>query len=302
MAASRPNLSELIAQLPETDRDLEAAQKNEPARGQASKFTGPDPQKAEALLNALLAGGADTVRELIASVREPADPEFKSYKAEYALTMLATYVGRPGKEPQRALVTGILQQEIGNAQLAKPVRALLVRTLQRSGDAGAVPALSRLLLDEDLCDPAAMALATIGEGAAEAFRAALPQAKGRCRRVLVHSLGAVRDAQSTPVLETALGDSEAEVRLAAAWALAQSGNPAAIPALLKAAEVTTPYERVKITDACLALAEALVRGGKRAEAARIYAYLVQSRTDPKERYVRDAARKAMDRLGTVAPS
>ena len=167
---------------------------------------------------------------------------------------------------------------------------------------GGAAALGRLLLDDELCDPAATALVAIGDGAAEPLRAALPNAKGRSRLVILQNLGAVRDQSSLAALQQALADTEADVRWTAAWALAQLGNAAAIPALLKASDAEASFERIKITQACLVLAESLAATGKKPEAARIYAHLLKTRTDPKERYLRDAAKKAMDALGGAATS
>jgi len=58
------------------------------------------------------------------------------------------------------------------------VKAILIQEIQAVGGAEAAAALGARLLDEDLCDPAAMALVAIREGAAEEFRRALPASKG----------------------------------------------------------------------------------------------------------------------------
>jgi len=72
-------------------------------------------------------------------------------------------------------------------------------------------------------------------------------------------------------------------------AAAEAGS---VDRLLKAA-VADGWQRIQATDACLLLAENLVASGKRDEAVRIYTHLKDARTDPSERYVRDAAEKAL---------
>jgi hypothetical protein len=265
--------------------------------GQQSTFTGPEPEKAEKLFEELLAGGSESLVELIASIRPPGDPEFKSYRAEYLLHCLAVYVGRAGKETQRKLLAEALAAQLSNAQLAKPLRGLLARELQVAGANEAVKALGGLLLDEELCGCAATALAAIREGASEQLRRALPKATGTCRLAIIQNLGVLRDAKSSGALQQALNDGDREVRLAAAWALAQLAQPGAADLLLKAAGVPPGYERIKATQACLVFAENLLAAGNKRAASRVYAHLRDTRTAPAEQYVRDLAAKALAGIG-----
>jgi len=286
MATAKTNVAELVSQMPDSDRP-----------GQESTFTGPEPEKAEKLFEELLAGGRESIIELIALVRAPGDPEFKSYRAEYLLHCLAIYVGRAGKEAQRKLLADTLAAQLGNAQLAKPVRGLLARELQVAGTKDAVEALGALLLDEELCSHAASALEAIREGAAEELRRALPKAAGACRLAIIQNLGVLRDGSSSGALEKALGDGDREARLAAAWALAQIAPPRAVELLLKAADAPAGYERIKATQACLVLAENLLAAGNKREARRIYTHLRDTRSDRAEQYVRDSAAKALPEIG-----
>jgi len=83
------------------------------------------------------------------------------------------------------------------------------------------------------------------------------------------------------------------VRIAAGAGLAKIGDAGAADALLKAAEVGPGWERVQATKNCLVLAENLTAAGKKAEAARIYSRLRDTRNEPSERYVREAAEAAL---------
>jgi hypothetical protein len=62
---------------------------------------------------------------------------------------------------------------------------------------------------------------------------------------------------------------------------------------MKAADVEPGWERIQATKNCMVLAEKLVAAGKKSDAAKIYKYLRDTRKDPSEKYVRDAAEKAM---------
>jgi len=310
MAATQLNLVELIEQMPATDRELQAekaAQQEKPEQpkpprrpdreGQGSKFTGPDPAAAEKMCEQVLAGGRASVDELIALIRDPGDPEFKNYKAEYLLHCLTLYVGRPGHEKHRNLFVETLARQVGNPKLNKVVRGFLVRELQLVGDKSVTGPLGRLLDDEDLCADAAAALVAIGDGAAEQLRGALPRAQGKCRLILVQNLGVVRDARSVAALQKAASDEDRDTRLAAVWALANIGDARSVSLLLKAADAEPFFERTKAAQACLVLAESLVAAGQKDDAVKIYNHLRSTRTDPKEQYLRELATKALTQLG-----
>ena len=115
----------------------------------------------------------------------------------------------------------------------------------------------------------------------------------------MQGLSAVGDAQSAGALRQALGDDDREVRLAAGWGLARMGDAGSVDALLRAADVEPGWERIQATKHCLVLAEKLQATGRKSEAAKIYAQLRNTRNDPSEKYIRDAAEKALTAL-TVA--
>ncbi|MBM3883830.1 MAG: hypothetical protein FJ387_29695 [Verrucomicrobia bacterium] len=285
MATSSPDLVALIQQLPDADTP-----------GQASKFTGPAPADAERLCRALLEGGAESVRGLIRSLREPGHPEFRDFRAEYLLHCAVLQVGQPGRQAQRALLAETLVAEAANAGLSKPVRRLLLRELHMVGDERVVPALGALLADEDLCQDAASTLVAIRTGAAEELTAALGRARGKCRLVLIESLGAVPSTESAGALSGALGDGDPDIRMAAAWALARLGDASAAEPMLRVAGGASGYERIKVTQACLLLAEHSVAAGRKPVAARIYQHLHDTRTDATEGYVRELAAQALATL------
>jgi HEAT repeat protein len=308
------NVAELVAQMPDTDRDLqvrkEAAQQAPPAAdpnatpkekpkadrwGAASKFTGPDPELAARLFEQVLAGGREVLSELARLVRDPAGSEFKDYKAEYFLHGLAVYVSAPGRETQRKLVAQALAAQLGNAKLDAHARGFFIRELRVLGTKETAASLEKLLHDEALCADAAAALVSLGQ--AEPLRDALRGAKGKCRLTLVQSLGAAGDTASARALRSVLADAEADLRLAAAWALARLGDAPSAEAMLKLADGATGWERHQATDSCLRLAETLAATGRRNEARRIYTHLRATRTGPGESHLRELADKALLALG-----
>lgn len=313
MPAAKVNIAGLVAQMPETDREKQARKEAEqraqqPAeqetkpnekpdrRGAASKFTGPDLEFGKTLFEQALAGGREALDDLANLVRDPGNPEFKDYKAEYFLHGLAIYVSAPGREAQRTEVVRALVAQISNGEVSQQVRAFFIRELRVIGTKDAATALGKLLNDEQLCADAAAALVSLGQ--AEPLRNALDGATGKCRLSIVQSLGALRDEQSLTLLRAALTDADAEIRLAAAWALARIGDVDSIGPLLQLADVEPRWERIKGTQSCLLLAENLAAKGRRKEARKIYLHFQATRTDPHEWYLHQLADKALLALGT----
>jgi HEAT repeat protein len=276
MAASR-DLKALVDAMPDPD-----------ARGMYC--TDIDKVKIEKTVAEIAKGGKDNVLAIIDMLGEPGSDQ--DVKPHYALHCLANYVLQSKDETARAEFSAAVASQLSGGR-SKYVRGFLCQELQWAGRREAVPALAKLLLDEELADPAAMALVAIRDGAAEALRAALPSARGRCRLVILHSLAALADRQAIDMFQRALHDSDREVRLAAGAGLARIGAAKATEALLKAADVPPGWERIQQTKHCLVLAEKLAAAGKKTEAARIYGHLRSSRSGPAEEYVRQAAERGL---------
>ena len=175
----------------------------------------------------------------------------------------------------------------------KAVQKYLVRQLQVAGGKDVVPALGKMLEDEELYEPAAQALVAIGNGAAEQLRNALPKVDGKMKLMIIQNLGVVRDTESVGALKNALGDDDRDIRLAAGWALANIGDAGSVDLLLKAANADGTYERVTATKACLLLAERLLEVGRKEPAVKIYTHLRDTRSGPDEAYIRAAAEKGL---------
>jgi hypothetical protein len=270
------DIKDVVGRLPEPDKD--------------GKLTGPAPEEAEKLYQDVLAGGRERLLALVDLIVEPGPGD--DWKARYLLHGIVIHVGRPGAEAKRKMVTETLAAQLGGAR-PKAVQAFLCQELQAGGTKEAVPALGKLLTDEDLCDPAARALLSIGEGVVDPFRSALPKAPAKCRQTILQGLGALRDAGSASAFKAALDDTDREIRLAAGWGLARIADAGAVDLLLKAADGKEGWERIQATKHCLVLAGGLRAAGKAAEAGKVYKHLMDTRTDPSERYIREAAAVAL---------
>lgn len=287
-------ISELLQQFPETDREIRAKQpppenpeeqkrrrrEELPANwGHASKVTGPDPQLARKLSAAVYAGGRKSIVELIGMLNAAAD-----YKPEYLLHCLAVY----GNDRERKLLARTMAGELGNS----PARPILMRELQWLGTDDVADELGKFLTDDELCSEAAAALTAIGgRAAADQFRKALPKAAGKCRVTIAQNLGVLRDGKAAESLRRALQDADTGLRQTAAWALARIGDAQSVEPLIRMADGAQGHTRAKVTGTVLLLAETLAMQGKKAEATRIYTHIRNTRTDPKEKYLRETAEK-----------
>ncbi len=302
------SIADLVAKLPDTDveKDSKAPRPSGKAAPPASKFTGPAPREADALVEAVVARGGDALRELIGLVRDPASPDFQGYKAEYLLHCVVLAAGRPDKEAARKSVVAALAAQAADDRAPLYVRGFAIRELQWVADAEAAAALGGILSDSRLSADAAAALAVIGgEAAARQLRAAWPKAKEASRATILHALASVCDGSAKDsdlgVFRAALALSDVNLRLIAAWALARAADARSADALLKLADAQPAdngpsTERVKAASACLLLAERLVAAGNKEVAAEVYRHLRSSRQAATEQHVRDAAERALAAL------
>ena len=277
MAVSE-KLKDLVAQMPDPD-----------GRGMYTESI--DTEKIERAVAEIHQGGPEFVAGLVDMLADPGSAE--NVKPHYALHCLANHVLVVKDDSGRRQLVEVLCQKLRSDDVAAHNKRYLCELLQWSGRAEADAALGKVLGDEDLVEPAAMALVAIRDGAAEQFRAALPKVEGICRLNCVHGLAALADPRSAAHLREALGDSDRDVRLAAGHGLALIADARDADPLLRAADDAEGWERIQQTQNCLILAERLTAVGKKAEAATIYTRLRDSRNDPSEKHIREAAEKGL---------
>ena len=248
-----------------------------------------DKDKIEKVVAEIHKGGRDNIIGLIDMLVEPGKGD--DIKPHYALHVIAVLVGRPGRDKERAEFARTVASQL--AGRAKGVQRFLIAQLQVAGGAEVVPVLGKSLLDPALCGPAARALVAIGAGAADQLRGALSKAKGKCRVTILLALAVLADAKSAAAFKQCAGDSDREIRIAAALGLANIADAGAAAGLLKVADGHEGWERIQHTEACFVLAENLLAAGNKTAAAAIYTHLRDTRTRPSERYIRQAAEKAL---------
>jgi len=265
-------LKSLIDQMPQADK-----------RGMYSQI---DKDKVEQAAAEVFKAGPEAWAMLIDQVAEP--DKGGDYQARYLLHALGLHVSKLKDAEQRKKFTAALCKPLGGDK-PKTVQAFLIQEVQYYGAADAMSVLARLLGDEDLCDPAAMAMLAISPDSAALFRQTLPSAKGRCKRMIIQCLGRLKDDAAVGEIQKSASDADVDIRIVAVWALANIGDAGCADLILKAAQTPAGWERVQGAKACLMLAEKLTAAGQKDAAARLTKYLQETRTDRTEKYVADAA-------------
>ena len=276
MAVSE-KLKSLVAQMPDPD-----------GRGMFTENI--DKEKIERAVAEIAQGGRQNVEGLVEMLGEPGSEE--NVKPHYALHCVVNHALIAKDENARRQVCETLIRKL-DSDLSTFNKGFLCQELQWAGRGEAVAALGKLLAVEELVEPASMALVAIKDGAADQFLTALPKAQGKCRLSIVDGLAALADPKAAGVLKDALKDPDREVRIAAGSGLAKIGDAGSVDLLIKAADCEPGWERIQQTKHCMVLAEKLAAAGKRTEAGKIYNHLRSTRRDASEKYIREAAEKAL---------
>lgn len=287
MTTVKLKVAALVEQMPDAD-----------SPGKPSKLTGPTREAADRIVSEILDGGRESLLELIGMIRDANGFGEKNYKPGYVLHCAAVAVGRPAREEKRREFAQTIASRLGPDGPSKGIQGYLIRELQVAGGREVVPALGRVLLDDELCGYAVQALVAIGAGAAAVLRDALPRVRGKNRVSVVQALGVLRDAKSARALRSTVTGDDADARLAAAWALANIGDPYGPNAVLEAAGKAEGWERIQLVKACLLLAETFLSQARKAEAARVYTTLREASSDPADAYVREAAERGLAGVAT----
>jgi HEAT repeat protein len=261
-----------------------------PAPSERGILNNIDRDTVNKALDEIQQGGADVVRSIVETLVEAGKGD--DGKQRYALHALAVRAGGLADDQRKRFADALAAALAGDRSNA--VKEFIVRELQVCGGPEVAPALGKLLLDEELYEPAAQALVAIGGDAAAAeFRRAVGESKGKQRLTLVQNLGVLRDKASLDAIKQASTDDDAEIRTVAVWALANIGDRAGVDACLAASEKTTGYERIQAGKSCLLLAERLAATGNKDAAKSIYKHLQRTRSDESEKYLRDITERAL---------
>jgi HEAT repeat protein len=191
------------------------------------------------------------------------------------LQQIAANASKPGADAARLELGRLLAGKAADATIPQPARVWIVRQLEYMGRAEAVPALTRILDENDaeLRDCARRALEkNPAPEAAISLRAALQKGGDPSWKIgLINALGQRMDAESAALIIPLLN--EPQTRVAAALALGRIATPTSIEALWKAAD-----NNAAAADALVIAANQLTAVSKKRQAKAIYQKLHQQPT------------------------
>ena len=198
--------------------------------------------------------------------------------------VVATYGDDAARKDLEAKLTAALDGDLSRAG-----KDFVCRRLRVVGTAACVPALATILADPDDSHMARYALESMPvPEAGKALRDGLSKLSAPQKIGAIGSLGVRQDTDSVPALGKLVGDADAGVARAAAFALGDIRTPEAAKAL-KAGKPSADAKSA-VTDASFSCAEQLLEDGKKAEALLIYKGLV---SDDQPKHVRLAATRGM---------
>jgi HEAT repeat protein len=183
--------------------------------------------------------------------------------------VVAAHTDPPAGAKLEARLAAVLGMDVNRAAIDYVCRKLMF-----FGTAASVPALARLLPEQEHSHMARYALERIPAAeAAQVLRDALSSLEGELKVGVIGSLGVRQDEASVGPLAAMLGDGDPQVARAAASALGAICTADAGKALLKA--IAAPGAigedtKLATADAALACAEGLLADGKNKEARSLY--------------------------------
>lgn len=211
----------------------------------------------------------------------PVNTHGESAALDAAFKHLQTYDWTHSREPlapisaaaQSATNHPALEKRLAdllNSSAPRAAKDVACRELSLIGTAQAVPALARLLSDEELSHMARFALERINDpSASAALRQALPLLAGGLQIGVVESLGHLKDAPAAPVLAQLL-DKNHDNNSAVVLALGRIGTLESERALKKFEGAASETERILVTAARLMAAENLTAVGQATIASNIF--------------------------------
>ena len=177
-------------------------------------------------------------------------------------------VASHGDAAARKKLESTLAKVLGT-DIPRAAKDIVCRALKTIGTAHSVPALAKLLHDEELSHMARHALETNDSPeAAKALVGAIDKAPKKIKIGIISSLGARGIGVPVAPLAKALSDKDADVSTAGALALGAIGSADAVKALGSAKVNDT--NKIAVCDAMLQCAENMLAHGKKSGAKAIY--------------------------------
>jgi HEAT repeat protein len=204
------------------------------------------------------------------------------YDPQLALQNICLYTSRPGAELERQVMAKVMIKTLEEKEMPNTLKNWFVLQLERIGKAESVPALTKLLSNEDkqLRDYARTALEKNPDtSATDALLKELGSAADSVWKIgLLNSLGERKAESAVPAITKALDDSDAKVAAAAVTALIDIGNQASIESLTGILNKPASPIYIKAAQGLVDIAHAKAKNKQTADAGKIFDTLYENTT------------------------
>ena len=219
-------------------------------------------QANQELMRAFCTTGEEGVLTMVKMMNAPG--KGSNEQVEFALSGMSQYATGEGLSDIRTTMESAYLKALD--QIDEPeTKAFIIRQLQVVGQDESVEALGRYLGHEDLCSPAAKALAMIGtEQAGQALQIALLRRIGtaKTQQSILLALGEAQLAINEDLLQGMVGVGDDDFRQAVFFALSRTGSKASLPILASAAEKAGFWtEKTSANDAYIRLIKRVIMQG-----------------------------------------
>ncbi|MGE0019217.1 MAG: DUF1080 domain-containing protein [Draconibacterium sp.] len=176
----------------------------------------------------------------------------------FCINSLSRYVSEFGHEKEKDFVEEQMLKAL-ESKSDKQVKTFLMNELNLVAGEKSVTALKKYLVDEELAEPAAQTLLSLGgKSVAHALLEALPGAPEKCKPTLMKGLGELKCAGAVKQITPFVNDKNPATQKVALAALANIADPGSYKALLEAAKkVNFCYEATNAAEAFLDYANRL---------------------------------------------
>ena len=194
-----------------------------------------DIESYQTLIKDLCSVGEEAVLTLVKMMNPPG--RGTNEQTDYALSAMSHYATGEGQGSVRMTLESAYIAALDQTDVIE-TKAFIIRQLQVVGQDGSVEALGRYLNQEDLCSPAAKALATIGtERAGQALQIALLRRMGspKTQQSVLQAIGEAQLPINEDLISGMVGVGDDNFRQAVFYALSRTGTKASLPVLAAAA-------------------------------------------------------------------
>ena len=221
-----------------------------------------DGETYQNLMKDLCSTGEEGVLTMVKMLNPPG--KGSNATIDFALSGMSHYATGEGLSAVRKTLESAYMKALDQTNELE-TKAFIIRQLQIVGQDECIEALARYLNQEDLCSPAALALASIGsEKAGQALQVSLLRRMGtaKTQQSVLQAIGEAQLPVNEDLIKGMLGTGDENFQKTVLYALSRTGTKASIPVLASAAEKTGfTTEKTGANDAYIRLLNRVIAQG-----------------------------------------